>query len=109
LSFGRSTTLRRAEIVMIIRRKRTNLGWAIQGACLLLLAAGLLAEQADWVRFESSWVYPALLAVMGAAWVLEGMINRRPSKVKEAEQGAGPNSGPSKFLEDSKTIDGGHR
>jgi hypothetical protein len=66
-------------------RKRINLGWAIQGACLLLLAAGLLAEQAGWVRFESSWMYPALLAVMGGAWVLEGMIDRNLSRVKEAE------------------------
>jgi len=58
------------------RRQRTNLGWAIQGACLLVLVAGFLVEQAGWIRLESSWIYGALLAVMGAAWILEGMIDR---------------------------------
>ena len=72
-------------------RRRGNLGWAIQGACLLLFAGGFLAEQAGWIRFESSWVYGALLAAMGAAWVLEGMIDRRRSIAKEAERGAPPN------------------
>ena len=70
------------------RPKRANLGWAIQGVCLLLFAVGFLAEQQGWLRFEASWTYGALLAVMGAAWVLEGMIDRRLSRVKEAEPGA---------------------
>lgn len=76
------------------RRQRANLGWAIQGACLLVLIVGFLAEQVGWIRFESSWIYAALLAVMGAAWILEGMIDRRISRVNEAEPGAAPNGGP---------------
>ena len=76
------------------RRKRANLGWVAQGACLLLLAVGFLAEQAGWVRFESSWLYPTLLAVMGGAWVLEGMIERRLSRQKRAEPSVAPSGGP---------------
>ena len=75
-------------------RKRANLGWAIQGVCLLVFAAGFLAEQAGWIRFESSWIYAALLAVMGAAWILEGTIDRRLSRAKEAEPDAAPRCGP---------------
>ena len=74
-------------------RKRANLGWAIQGACLLVLVVGFLAEQAGWIRFESSWIYAALLAVMGAAWIMEGTIDRRFSRAKEAEDAA-PTCGP---------------
>ena len=76
------------------RRQRTNLGWAIQGACLLVFVVGFLAEQAGWIRFESSWIYAALLAVTGAAWILEGTIDRRLSRAKEAEPDAVPNGGP---------------
>ncbi len=76
------------------RRKQANLGWAIQGACLLLFAAGFLAEQAGWIRFESSWIYAALLGVMGAAWILEGTIDRRLSRAKETESDAAPSGGP---------------
>src|SRR5512133_3028505 len=47
---------------------------AIQGACLLLFGAGFLAEQTGWIRFDSK-VYAALLAVMGAAWVLEAVVD----------------------------------
>ena len=74
------------------RPKRAHLGWVAQGACLLLLAAVFLAEQAGWLRFESSWLYSALLAVMGGAWVLEGMLDRRLSCKKRAEPAAGLNA-----------------
>ena len=83
------------------RRKRANLGWAFQGACLLVFAAGFLAEQAGWIRFESSWIYAALLAVMGAAWILEGTIDRRLSRAKEAEPDAAPSGGPATQLGNS--------
>jgi hypothetical protein len=74
-------------------RKRANLGWAIQGVCLLAFAAGFLAERAGWIRCESSGIYAALLAVTGAAWIMEGTIDRRPSRAKEAEDAA-PTCGP---------------
>jgi len=85
--------------------KRANLGWAIQGGCLLVFAAGFLAGQAGWIRFESSWIYAALLAVMGAAWILEGTIDRRLSKAKEAEDAA-PNGGPATPVGNSGVSEG---
>jgi hypothetical protein len=88
------------------RRKRANLGWAIQGVCLLGFAAGLLADQAGWIRFESSWIYGALLAVMGAAWILEGMIDRRLSRAREAEPNAAPNGGPATPVGNSGVSEG---
>ena len=74
--------------------KRINVGWAIQVACLLLLAAGFLAEQAGWMGFERSWIFPILLAGWGGAFVLEGVIDRRLSPKRKAEPGAAPNAAP---------------
>ena len=88
------------------RRQRTNLGWAIQGACLLVFVAGFLAEQAGWIRFESSRIYAALLGVMGAAWILEGIIDRRVSRVNEAEPGAASNCGPATPVGNSGVSEG---
>ena len=88
------------------RRKRANLGWVIQGACLLVFVAGFLAEQAGWIQFESSWIYAALLGVMGAAWILEGIIDRRISRVNEAEPGAASNGGPATPVGNSGVSEG---
>ena len=74
--------------------KRINVGWAIQGACLLVLAAGWLAEQADGKGFESSWISGILLAVWGGAFLLEGVFERRRTPKRKAEPGAAPNAGP---------------
>ncbi len=75
--------------------KRINVGWAIQGACLLVLAAGWLAAQvdADWKGFESSWISGILLAVGGGAFLMEGVIERRRNPQRMVEPGAAPNAG----------------
>ena len=91
------------------RRKRANLGWVAQGACLLLGAVGFLAEQAGWVRVESSWLYAALLALMGAAWLLEGVIDRRRSRTTLAERDAAYEPPPSSSAGSSTDRDGGGR
>ena len=72
----------------------------------MVFAAGFLAEQAGWIRFESSWIYAALLAVMGAAWILEGTIDRRLSRAKEVEPSAPPNGGPDTRPGDSGVAEG---
>ena len=64
--------------------KRTNVGRAFEGACLLLMAAGWLAGQAGWMRFESSRIFPILLVGWVGAMVLEGVIDRR---LKTEEKG----------------------
>ena len=74
--------------------KRINVGWAIQGACLLVLATGWLAEQVDGKDFESPWISGILLAVWGGAFLLEGVFERRRTPKRKAEPGAASNAGP---------------
>ena len=81
-----------------------NVGWAIEGAGLLLLAAGWLAEQAGWMRFEWEWIIPiALLVQVGVVFL--GLIDHATPK-RKAEPGTAPNGGPAKPSGNSGVTEG---
>ena len=71
-----------------------NVGWAIEGAGLLLLAAGWLAEQAGWMRIEWSRIIPIFLVVQLVAVTIGLLPYAQTAPKRKAEPGAAPNAGP---------------
>ena len=74
--------------------KCLNVSWAIESVCLLLLAAGWLAEQAGWMRIEWSRIIPIFLVVQLVAVTIGVLPYAQTAPKRKAEPGAAPNAGP---------------